>query len=113
MRNWIFKFFLFAAAPFYAYGEDFENCQVVDIRFGVDDRNAHVKLDCMVTPRPACAVSGDYVGFDRATESGKQKLSLFLTAFASGARVSGNVDDSACPAYQGNIALLTSMKILK
>lgn len=63
----IMTIFLFAIASICAYGKDFQNCRVVDARFGADDRNGHVRLDCMVTPRPGCAVAEEYVGFDRAT----------------------------------------------
>ena len=85
--------------------EDFKDCGVTEIRMGSDDRNAHIKLDCLISTELACATAKNYVAFDRSTESGNQKLSVFLAAFAAGSKITGAVKNS-CPSWQSNVAEL-------
>lgn len=89
---------------------DFQSCKVIEVVIA-GDKNAHVQMDCSVSIRPACAVSYTYFGFDNSTEKGKQYLSVILTAFASGSLVTGFVDDNQCMATQGNVALLTHIRM--
>ena len=91
---------------------DFQNCRVAEVIIaGV--HNAHVRLDCQISPRPACASAGNYFGFDKSTEEGNQYLSVVLTAYASDSLLTGNVDNSRCPASQGNVALLNHIRMTK
>ena len=113
MRN-IFRlvFVLCSILPLTVRAFDFNNCQVEEVVVaGVN--NAHVRLSCTVEPRPACAVAGNYVGFDKSTAEGKQYLATMLTAFASNSKVTGFVNDGVCSTYQGNVALLEHLRLRK
>ncbi|BFM10147.1 hypothetical protein R50072_03000 [Simiduia litorea] len=108
---WVVALLIFSG---YAKAHDFNNCGVYEVVVGADTRNAHFRMDCTVEPRPACASASNYVGFDRSTPTGAQIYSLLLTAFASGAKVSGNVNDTECPIWQGNVSLLDgSVRIVR
>ncbi len=104
--------FLCLLTPAISHGYDFEDCKIVEVIVaGVN--NAHVQLNCGIQPRPGCASAGTYFAFDKSTEEGKQYLSVVLTAFASNSNVTGNVDDALCSTYQGNVALLTHLRMRK
>ncbi|TVZ39027.1 hypothetical protein P886_3414 [Alteromonadaceae bacterium 2753L.S.0a.02] len=92
------------------YSGEFNNCGVEEIRLGENDRNAHVKLTCNVATEAQCATAKRFVAFDRSTESGNQKLSIFLTAFAAGSKVTGNTLET-CPDFQGNVVELNWLVI--
>ena len=98
--------------PTISYGFDFDNCKVVEVIIA-GANYAHVRLNCGIEPRPVCAVASTYFGFDKSTEEGKQYLSVALTAFASNSNVTGFVDDVQCSTYQGNVALLTHLRMRK
>ena len=93
---------------------DFINCDVVEIVLGGNDKNAHILLSCDIDNRPACGLN-KYVAFDRSTDSGKQKLAIFIAAFSAGFKVSGYIDhaEGSCPAWQSNVSLLTSVRAKK
>lgn len=95
-----------------AYSADFENCEVIEV-VTMGNQNAHVQLSCIIKQRPVCAVAADYIGFDKSTEEGKIYMSMILTAFATGSKLSGLVDDNQCPAYQNNVALLQHLRMKK
>lgn len=92
------------------HARDFDNCTVKEI-IVAGATNGHVRISCGISPRPTCATAGDYFGFDKSTEEGKQYLSMVLTAYATDALVSGNVHDTLCPASQGNVGLLTHLRM--
>jgi hypothetical protein len=95
-----------------SYSADFDNCRVVEI-VSAGPNNAHVNMDCAIAQRPTCAVAGTYFGFDKATEEGKQYMSMVLTAYATGSYLTGKVHDTQCSPYQGNVALLQSLRMRK
>ena len=95
-----------------SHSADFNDCQVVEV-VAAGANNAHIQLSCWIEPRPACASSGNYFGFDKSTEEGKQYLSMVLTAFASGAKLTGWVDDAQCPTFQPNVTLLQHLRMTK
>ena len=93
--------------------DSFNDCTVEDIRLGSQPENGHVKLSCEITYGPSCSnAAKQYVAFDKTTEEGKQRLSLFLTAFAGNFKVTGKVKQD-CPAWQTNVALLDSVVLKK
>ncbi|MCC4796840.1 hypothetical protein BCT30_16565 [Enterovibrio norvegicus] len=96
----------------YAYSADFDNCKVTEI-IAAGPTNGHVALDCIIEPRPACASAGNFFGFDKSTDEGKQYMSMVLTAFASNATLTGYVIDSQCSLHQGNVALLEHLRLRK
>jgi hypothetical protein len=96
----------------FSYSMDFNNCKVIEI-IAAGPNNGHVALDCQISPRPACASAGSYFGFDKSTEEGKLYMSIVLTAFASGATVTGFVNDTSCAPHQGNVALLVHLRLRK
>jgi hypothetical protein len=92
---------------------DFQNCKITEIVMS-GLTNAHVALDCAITPRPTgCATAGSYFGFDKSTEEGKQYLSLILTAYASNSNVTGLVNDNLCSPTQGNVSWLEHIRMTK
>lgn len=95
-----------------ANSADFDNCKVTEI-ISAGPKNGHVALSCMVQPRPACASAGNFIGFDKSTEEGKQYMAMVLAAFASDFTVTGYVDDLQCSPHQGNVALLTHIRLRK
>ena len=95
-----------------AFGFDFEGCSVEEV-IVAGSSNAHVRLDCTISPRPECATSYTYFGFDKSTKEGEQYLSVVLTAFASGAKVTGLVHDTDCPLVQGNVTLLQHIRLTR
>jgi len=98
---------------FFAYSvaaDDFKNCKVVEIISG-GNVNAHIQLNCIVKNVPPCAVAPNYVAFDKTTEEGKSYLTMALAAFATDAVVTGTVNKTSCPAYQGNVPLLISLRM--
>src|SRR5262245_8850201 len=66
------------STAFAAY--DFTDCQVLEV-VAAGDHNGHAFLDCTVSNAPACAIPR-YIGFDKATDSGKQFLAMLLSAQA-------------------------------
>jgi hypothetical protein len=94
-----------------AHSADFDNCKVVEI-VTAGSNNAHIGVDCQITPRPTCAV-GNYFGFDKSTDEGKMYMSIALTAFASGASITGYVDDNSCLPFQPNVAQLQHLRLKK
>jgi hypothetical protein len=112
VKNKIFVTLVLLCISSLAYSADFDNCKVVEI-IASGQFNAHAQLDCQIATRPACAIAGSYFGFNKSTEEGKIYMSLILTAFASGSPVTGYVDDNNCSPYQGNVALLTHLRVRK
>jgi len=112
MKKMLILISLFISTAASASSRDFENCKVVEVVIA-GANNAHVRLDCNVSPRPACATSGTYFGFDKSTQEGEQYLSVVLTAFASDSNVSGYVDDVQCAIPQSNVALLEHIRMTK
>lgn len=108
MKSWILALAL--SAPLTALATDFTDCEVLEI-VAAGDQNGHVGLSCLVSNRPACAVAGTWVGFDKSTVAGKHYLAVFLTAQAMNARVSGWIDRSVCSPVQGNVALLAQVRM--
>jgi hypothetical protein len=105
--------FVAGLIPSISYSWDFTDCNVVTI-IAEGANNGQVALSCNINNVPICGAQlPAYFGFDKSTEEGKQYLSIVLTAFASGAKVSGAVDHSSCSPYQGNVALLKSIGIKK
>ncbi|MEP0064411.1 hypothetical protein [Paraglaciecola sp.] len=102
----------FACLPITSYSADFNDCKVIEI-ITAGANNGHVLLDCTIEPVPVCAVAPKYFGFDKSTDEGKQYMSVVLTAFASGATLSGYVNDTSCSPYQGNVALLEHLRMKK
>ena len=102
----IFIFLLVAALSNTAAANDFNDCEVLDIRFGTQVENGHVYLSCKIETAPACASANQFVAFDKSTDLGKQQLSLFLTAFAGNFKVRGGIKQE-CATWQHNVALLT------
>jgi hypothetical protein len=100
------------ASPLACSAADFENCKVTEI-VSAGIHNGHVAMDCTINPRPACAAAGNFFGFDKSTEEGKQYMSMILTAFASGSTLTGYVDDAQCSPYQGNVAWLKHLRMRK
>ncbi|MEJ2612134.1 MAG: hypothetical protein P8179_19210 [Candidatus Thiodiazotropha sp.] len=100
------------ASPLACSAADFENCKVTEI-VSAGINNAHVAIDCAIDPRPACATPGNYFGFDKSTEEGKQYMSMILTAFASGSTLTGYVDNAQCSPYQENVAWLKHLRMRK
>ncbi|WP_413701172.1 hypothetical protein ACLKMH_05525 [Psychromonas sp. KJ10-10] len=98
--------------PIISNAMDFDNCKVIEI-VTEGKNNANIRLNCLVTNGPAYANAGDYVGFDKSTDAGKQYMSVFLTAFASSASVAGLVNDTYCSLYQGNVALIEHLRMTK
>ena len=89
---------------------EFTKCKVVEVVADAGN-NGHVGLNCDVSGRPTCAVAGSYVAFDKLSEPGKQWLSAFLAAQASGALVSGMTVDSCSP-WQPNAVMLWNLRII-
>jgi hypothetical protein len=113
-RNAFIRFtaFVLLSAPLLAKALDFSDCTVGEIVVA-GDQNAHVQLSCAVSNAPACAVAPTYVGFDKSTAAGKQYLALFMLAQATGGKVAGLVDHASCPAWQGNVAYLSHLRVSK
>lgn len=88
----------------------FDNCAVGEIVFA-GEFNAHVQLSCEVAGRPACATAGAYVGFDKSTAAGNHWLAAFMPAQARGSVVTGHVNVTVCSPHQGNVALLTYLRL--
>ncbi len=93
-----------------SYSLDFTSCKVVEI-VATGINNAHDAVDCTISPRPACATGSTWFGFDKSTEEGKMYMSIVLTAFALGTNVTGNIDDTQCSPYQGNVGLLRHIRM--
>lgn len=104
---------IFLLLPNIALAWDFTECQVVEIILGDDDRNAHARLSCEIVNIPTCAITANsYFAFDRSTESGKQKLVMVMSAHATNMKVTGTIvrAENSCPTWQGNVALLASLR---
>lgn len=101
-RN-ILKFFVVIAGVAIPYAPsvaaDFNSCSVVEVVLA-GQQNAHIQLDCEIQPRPGCAIAGNYFGFDKSTEEGRQYLSVVLTAYASNSKLTGYVTDTLCATHQ-------------
>lgn len=110
MKASIVVFAALAALPLSAAASDFSACDVVEIVLA-GDQNAHVQLSCTVANAPACASSPNFVGFDKSTNSGKQYLALFMSAQSMNAKVEGYVDHTSCSPWQGNVPLLTMLRV--
>jgi hypothetical protein len=98
-----------------AYGEaHFKNCHIVET-VSAGDVNAHVRLDCAISPRPACATARTWFAFDKSTDSGKQYFGLMMMAFSAGMVVTGYVSqgEGSCPGWQSNVSLLQHIRIKK
>lgn len=93
-----------------SFSTDFTDCQVVEIVLA-GEQNAHVQLNCPVQNAPPCAVANSYVGFDKSTTAGKQYLALLIYAHANNAKVTGDIDKAICSPWQGNVPLLTHMRM--
>jgi hypothetical protein len=96
----------------YAEAFDFNGCEITEIVLA-GDQNAHVGLNCTISNIPACAVSSNYFGFDKTTLAGKQYLAMLMSAQAMGSKITGIVDHSICPVFQGNVALLNHLRVAK
>jgi hypothetical protein len=94
----------------HAYALDFSGCSVIEI-VAEGDQNGHVQLSCNVANAPACAVASNFVGFDKSTAAGKQYMALFVSAQAMGAKVSGDINHSTCPAWQNNVPTLVHLRV--
>ena len=103
---------VFVSPVSYSQAFDFEDCLVVEV-VSAGAKNAHVQLDCVIEPRPECATAGRYFAFDKSTEEGKQYMSMVLTAYATGSKLTGLVNDTQCSPYQGNAALLGHLRMRK
>lgn len=95
-----------------SYSADFDSCKVVEI-VTAGANNFHAKIDCNIEPRPPCAVAGSYFGFDKSTDEGKQYMSIVLTAFSMGAKLTGYIDNTQCSPHQGNVGLLIHIRMRK
>ncbi len=91
----------------------FTNCHVVEIVSSGNVNNAHVRLDCAISPRPSCATAANWFGFDKSTDTGKQYLSLVSMAFSMNAVVTGTVNqtEGSCPAWQTNVSMLAHIRV--
>lgn len=111
------KKLIFAAVLFFpgiaAHAGSFTGCAVVTI-VSAGDQNIHVNLNCPnpATDLPACATASTYVGFDGNSPAGKHYFALMSLALALNLKLDGTID-SACSPYQGNVALLTSLRASK
>jgi len=96
---------------------DFNDCQIVTLVLGYDDRNGHIKLDCPISNQPGCGSTDGsaFVAFDRSTDAGKQTLALTMAAYMSGSKISGNIDHAAdsCPSWQTNVSRMVSIYLSK
>lgn len=94
-----------------SHARDFENCKILEVVLD-SGSNAHIQLDCSISNRPACANTDKYVALNKETESGKQLLSLVLTAFAAKMNISGFVEnaENTCPTWQSNVAMLRHLR---
>jgi hypothetical protein len=102
-------FWFVLAFPAHAQTAHFNSCEVVEI-IVAGESNAHVQLSCMPTSVPQCGQNNPFVAFDKSTLEGKQYLAVFMTAFATGARVSGYVYNH-CPSFQPNVAALAHVRM--
>lgn len=96
--------------PFSVAASDFSNCEVVEI-VAMGEQNGHVQLSCNVSNFPACATANNFVGFDKSTTAGKQYFAMFLAAQATNAKVEGSIDHTICSPWQGNVPLLTHLRM--
>jgi hypothetical protein len=111
MKKVIFLAAALAASNF-AQAWDFNGCKVTEVVVAAGD-NAHVALNCSISPRPACGTADNYFGFDKSTQEGELYLSVILTAFAMDLPITGFVNDSVCPSFQSNVSLLEHLRIKK
>jgi hypothetical protein len=114
MKNRIFLIIILLL-PSFAYAFDFNDCNIVEVVLGGDDRNAHVQLDCVINNVPTCATSNKYFAFDRSSESGRQKLGVLLAAHAANMKVTGTINqaEGTCPTWQSNVAYLQHIRVRK
>jgi hypothetical protein len=93
-----------------SFSADFTECQVIEIVLA-GEQNAHVLLNCPTQNAPTCASANNYVGFDKSTTAGKQYLALLIYAHANNAKVTGDIDKAICSPWQGNVPLLTHLRM--
>lgn len=108
----LFLVFTFCYPASALAARDFQNCKILEIVVA-GAQNSHVRMNCHVEPRPACASAGTWFGFDKSTEEGKQYLSIALTAYSTNSNVSGYVHNTLCSPYQGNVSWLRHIRMTK
>jgi len=100
-----------------ASAADFDNCLIKELVIHSPavngDENFHFRLDCPISGPGCAATAKHFAAFDRSSTSGMQMLSVVMNAFDKGYRVTGYVDDNNCPAWQGNVALLEHLRVVK
>jgi len=112
MRKLILSLACSALICTHAEAFDFNTCAVVEIVI-TGDQNAHVQLDCAINNVPPCATANTYFAFDKSTPAGNQYLAMVMAAQAMNAKLTGDVDHSSCPPFQGNVAYLMHLRMLK
>ena len=88
----------------------FDNCSVIDIRFGTDPRNGHAQLNCEITGLPSCATATTFIAYDRESNSGKQYLAILTASLAANLKIKGSTHDS-CAVWQPNVATLRTLTV--